>query len=426
MMRKTAISFLALLTILLAEGVAALGLGNIEVRSALNEPLDARVPLRSVQGGDIAGMSVALGSPEQFARAGIERPFVLTALKFEPVARGSKSYIKLTTREPVTEPFLNFLVEVNWPKGRAIREYTVLLDPPVYGAAITSTVQQTVATIDQAPNRAVGSAPSRQRATTRPITQSSRSSTVGRSSAAVGPRSFSPSSGSHTVQRRETLWSIADQYRPDSTVSIQRMMLAILRANPDAFAIDNVNTLKAGAVLRIPSGAEVSGDDEGTVLAEVRRQYAAWEEYRQTFSAAVPKAAVGTAVATAGARPPASSGDDSSDGSNVASAATGNDGRLELAAVGTGTQGTGGSGDNDSALREELTLALEDVDSKRRENAELNERLQEAEDLINDLQRLVELKDDDISALQRQLAEQRDSGRRTPKPACGGGHDRNT
>ncbi|NIU80052.1 MAG: peptigoglycan-binding protein LysM, partial [Gammaproteobacteria bacterium] len=129
-------------------GAWALGLGNIEVNSTLNEPLRARIALSALQSGDLDGMQVQLASPEQFKRAGINRPFVLSKLKFNTVDDGSEGgHIDVTTREPVVEPFLNFLVEVTWPRGRIVREYTVLLDPPVYGAAISTREKKNLAEI---------------------------------------------------------------------------------------------------------------------------------------------------------------------------------------------------------------------------------------------------------------------------------------
>jgi len=132
MIRRT-VALLTLLTLILpAASVWPLGVGNIDLRSALNEPLVARIPLRSLEPGDMESMRVTLGTPDQFQRAGVQRPFFLTQLSFDVVPTPSGGYIRVTSEEPVAEPFLNFLLEVNWPRGRVVREYTVLLDPPVF------------------------------------------------------------------------------------------------------------------------------------------------------------------------------------------------------------------------------------------------------------------------------------------------------
>ena len=139
---------LSVLLFVISTGAWALGLGNIEVNSTLNEPLRARINLSALQVGDLDGMQVRLASAEQFKRAGIQRPFQLSKLRFKAV-EGSDGggHITVTTRDPVVEPFLNFLVEVAWPRGRIVREYTILLDPPVYGAAISTREKKNLAEI---------------------------------------------------------------------------------------------------------------------------------------------------------------------------------------------------------------------------------------------------------------------------------------
>jgi len=118
--------------VLSSGGVRALGLGDIEMRSALNQPMNAEIRLTSVQPGEAGGMIVKLASPDAFARAGIDRTAALTDLRFSVDEGGGAPVIRISSSRPVVEPFLNFLVEVDWPTGRMVREYTVLLDPPVF------------------------------------------------------------------------------------------------------------------------------------------------------------------------------------------------------------------------------------------------------------------------------------------------------
>ncbi len=129
-MRKFALKSIVLAMI--PAQVLALGLGDIEISSTLNQPLDAEVKLLSVRPGEAEDLLVSLASNAAFLRAGIDRPFFLTKLNFKVVTKknGAK-VIKITSKRPVVEPFLNFLLEVDWPKGRLLREYTILLDPPV-------------------------------------------------------------------------------------------------------------------------------------------------------------------------------------------------------------------------------------------------------------------------------------------------------
>ena len=135
----------AVLVIALPSGAAALGLGDIVLHSALNEPLDAEIELLSVGRGDVEDINVTLAKSDDFARAGLDRPFWLSKLRFRVQADpDGKARVKVTTRQPIREPFLNFLLEVNWPKGRLLREYTVLLDPPVYSAVASARVAEPV------------------------------------------------------------------------------------------------------------------------------------------------------------------------------------------------------------------------------------------------------------------------------------------
>jgi len=131
-------------SIALSSGLAhALSLGEIEMRSALNQPMSAEIQLSSVRPGELQSMIVKLASPEAFARAGIERTDVLADLQFS-VNEASQTIV-ITSRRPVVEPFLNFLLEVDWPAGRMVREYTVLLDPPVFLSPNTSARSDTAA-----------------------------------------------------------------------------------------------------------------------------------------------------------------------------------------------------------------------------------------------------------------------------------------
>ena len=114
-------------------GVAnALGLGGLAVKSSLNQPLEAEISLSDVRDLSSADIKTRLASAEDFTKAGVDRQFFLTGLTFTPVVRADgKHVIRITSNKPVKEPYLNFLVEVLWPNGRLLREYTLLLDPPL-------------------------------------------------------------------------------------------------------------------------------------------------------------------------------------------------------------------------------------------------------------------------------------------------------
>ncbi|HCS44636.1 MAG TPA: peptidoglycan-binding protein LysM [Pseudomonas sp.] len=108
----------------------ALGLGEITLHSSLNQPLRADITLMDAAGLQEGELSVSLATAEEFSRAGVDRVFFLNDLKFTPILRGNRSLIRVSSNKPVNEPFLNFLVQLNQPNGRVLREYTVLIDPP--------------------------------------------------------------------------------------------------------------------------------------------------------------------------------------------------------------------------------------------------------------------------------------------------------
>ena len=134
MVRISSIYILLISFLLLLPGqLLSLGLGEIEVDSALNQPLNAQIDLISARADELEEMRVELAPANVFDRVGVPRPYFLTQLKFKPVSLpGGGTAIRVTSKDPVREPFLTFLVEVTWPKGRLLREYTVLLDPPEF------------------------------------------------------------------------------------------------------------------------------------------------------------------------------------------------------------------------------------------------------------------------------------------------------
>ncbi len=434
---------LALFLAVFPAATLALGLGNVEVLTTLNEPLRAEIPITGIKPGEVDAIEIRLGTSEQFHRAGIERPFHLTRLKFKVVPDGErKALIEVTTGESVTEPFLNFLVELNWPSGRMIREYTLLLDPPVYGAAISSTARQSIGRVESVPEPAAGPAP-------RPLPEPERMAAPEPPPAPVAPaRASAPSfsapeptpmlvpespparapaprvvtapppelagtDGYGPVVANESLWSIATRVRPDQGISIQRMMLAILEANREAFFLDNINALKKGAVLRIPGRDEIGPDEKALAMAEVRRYQAIWDDYRSKLAGAPTATPEGAQAAASGATQTQTAGG----ATQTTGSATGGEdtSRLQLLAAGA-SPNAGAPGDqmNLAQLQQELNMAMEDADSKQRENQELSERLSETERIISDLNRMLELKDDEIASLQNQLRQQ--EGAPVPAP----------
>lgn len=374
----------------------ALGLGDIKINSSLNQPLDAEIQLYGVQGNDLEDLRVRLASPEAYQRAGLDRPRSHTKMQFQ-VGRGAsgKPVIQVTSREPVREPYLDFLIEANWSSGQVLREYTVLVDPPIFMPAPAPVTQ---ATASQSPSVAASAAPLRGVPVPAPASRSTQVQTT-----------FTPSE--YQTQRNDTLWKIAEEVRPDSDVSMEQTMLGLLEANPRAFYDGNINNLKAGYVLRVPTREELMATSKAEARTEVKRQNQVWRE-GQTAEVAKGE----TTVADAGGgdagetETPAVAGHDA----NVPAEAM-PEGQLKLSApeagemeqaVGSGTDtavAESESGPTDAYLvtmQQDLNVALEAVESQRQENVELKSQMGQMEEQIASMQRLLELKDQELAQLQ--------------------------
>lgn len=236
----------------LSSQASAVGLGDIALESYVNEPLQANIVLLDTGSLAEPEIRVALASSEDFERLGVERLFSLGDLSFttELDGRGGGS-ITVESSEPILEPYLNFLVELRWPSGRLLREYTVLIDlPPARPLGDLAAMASDSAVVSSVPD--------------------------------VPETSFSSTSNSDTqyrVKTDDTLWEIAAAVKP-SELSVEQMMLAIQAANPNAFLRNNINGLKAGYLLSFPVDV-VSGQSEREARQAVADQWRVWREPAQ-------------------------------------------------------------------------------------------------------------------------------------------------
>lgn len=284
---------LALAGAIMSPSVNALGLGAIEVKSALNQPLDARIPLLPADLSELETLTVSLASAEAFQRAGVDRPFSLTRLKFT-VVRGDAPFVRVFTEQPVKEPFLDFLVEADWASGRLIREFTLLLDPPVFGGAQTVAPVAVTATpagssAAAAPQAAVPSSALAPEPAVEEVAPGIAEAPVPAQDPVPAPAPVLRSEYG-PVAARDTLWKIAHEVRPDDSVSINQVMVALLRANPSAFIAGDMNRVKRGSVLQVPEASVVAAIDPGQANREVRTQLQRWRERAAaTAAAAAPR-----------------------------------------------------------------------------------------------------------------------------------------
>jgi len=381
----------------------ALGLGDVKLHTALNQPLLAEIELMQVDDLTRSEILSNLASKSDFARAGVERPQVLNGLQFKTeVGPNGRGVIKVTSKDPIQEPFLNFLVEVHWPNGRLLKEYTLLLDPPVF-SGMPSTTRVTM------PQAVPTSQPAQ---VTRPA---SRFEYLPPASAARPERNLRPetsmpdrrsqparaSSRDYRVNNNDNLWNIAEQVRPDQGVTVQQTMLAIQRKNPRSFIDRNINRLKRGEILRIPDRREITSLTVSEAIAGVSRQNREWQEWRSQ---------VAQLDATRSKAPAAPGQQTTVDDKLAIVSAEG--------ATGSGQDIGGGVDQANAALQTELAMTREQLDKLSRENAELNSRLQDLDDQVVTLRRLVEMKDDQMAALQGRL-QQQDRERKQPTEPAG-------
>ncbi|MDZ5741607.1 FimV/HubP family polar landmark protein [Pseudomonas asiatica] len=320
----------------LSSGMAnALGLGELTLKSAQNQPLDAEIELLDVRDLTAAEVAPSLAPPEDFSKAGVAFPTYLEDLTFTPVINpNGKSVLRVTSSQPLPEPVVKFLVQVMWPQGRLLRDYSVLLDQA----------------------KAQGDKPA-----------------AGNVVPAV------TAAGSYTTQRRDTLWQIAA--RNTQGGSIQQTMIAIQALNPDAFIGNNINQLKVGQVLRLPDQQQIQNIPQGEATAEVAEQYAAWREGRRLGPRARQLDATRRGAAEAA----------------PARIAQGDNLRL----VSPGNQA---GADQAKALNDKLAVAQESLDTSRRDNEELKSRMADLQSQLDKLQRLIELKNNQLARLEAQGA----------------------
>lgn len=380
---RTLILTTGLLGLLLTNTVLALGLGEIKLNSSLNEPLDAEVQLTSI--GELTDIEilVGLGSPRDFKNAGVERLFLLTDLNFSvDLANRAQPVLRITSKKPIREPYLNFLVEVQWPTGRLVREYTLLLDLPVYAS---------------------------ERTAAKKIEAASSGSQLRSTPASPKPASNTPSSqtpvagdGQYSVNAGDTVWAIAKRIRPRQA-TMNQTMAAIKQLNPDAFINDNINLLKKGAVLRLPEGSDI----RALTQTEVRTELSQPESIPAKESGALAPVL------------------DATDQDVVATdSGSAGEGRLKLAALGaddtseqsTGNVNGGGEAGSSSGSGDELIAAQEELDKTLRENDDLKTRIANLEEQLSTMNRLVEIQDDSLRGTQ--LAVQAEEPSATEEPSA--------
>ncbi len=379
---KKTIALITLVTgSLYAGNLLAVGLGELTVNSSLNEPLDATIQVLGLDGLTENQINVSLGSLADFQRANLARVGLIDDITLEiDVLNREEGILRLSSDEAVTEPFLNMVISMRWPNGRLMRDYTALIDLPVF---FTEEPQAVPLDIPETPAPAPEPEPAGSQFLAEDNEPAPPTATAAAPVAepapppAPEPAPRPAAEGEVTVESGDTLFDIAASNRPSDNVSVEQTMLAIQRANPDAFIDNNINRIRVGRVLRIPSLQEIQSIDQSQAVNQIALQNQVATTQPLAFSS-----------------------------NNAPGGQLGND---ELTIL-SGDEGTASlSGDEDmaatiAALENQLMISEENLDRARLENQELRARFAELEEQIEILQNIIAMQDARLAQLQADLA----------------------
>ncbi|MDT3669836.1 MAG: FimV/HubP family polar landmark protein [Aromatoleum sp.] len=351
----------------------AAGLGAISVLSGLGQPLRAEIELNATP-QELESLSARIASAEAFRQANLSYSPVMAALRLAVEKRGSRAVVRVSSDRPLNDPFVDLLLELDWASGRLIREYTFLLDPVPLNAPPPVASQVTASAVSPATL-----------ARPRP------------SSAAPSPEGApKPTPDRYEVRRGDTLHSVADAHRPPAA-SLDQMLIALFRDNPDAFDGGNINRLRAGVILNVPAPQEVLAVEPAQARREVVAQAADFEAYRKRLAGV-------SASRTASLEPESSRADSGAIVPKIDEGARSgaNGDRVKVsAATDSSAQPTaldGGRLARLQALEEELVARDKALE-------EAHTRLAALEASIRDMQQLLELRNQGLGQLQQQAAQ---------------------
>ncbi len=361
--------------VLLSPVANAAGLGKLTVLSSLGQPLRAEIELTSVAAEESSDLTARLAPADAFRLANIDFNPALLSLRFEVENRNGRQVIRVSSTQPINEPFVDMLLELSWTGGRLVREYTFLLDP----AEMRSTQAPQVAAPVDVPSRAASAAqvapPAARAATPRPAREPAarepaRESARNTADAANG--------GEYRVKPGDTLGRIARQLKPVD-VSLDMMLVALYRANPEAFAGNNMNRLKSGQILSVPDSDAIKGGmSEGEAHGVVIAHAADFNAYRNKLAGQV----AASTPARGGESGQSAAGKITAKVEERATPANEARDQLKLSKSASGEAGAGKTAKSSD----------EDRIAREKQVAEANARVKELEKNVTDLEKLMAVK----------------------------------
>lgn len=429
--------WVALVLLCLPSAVSAVGLGKLTVLSSLGQPFRAEIALLSVQKDELSSIVARVAPASVYKDANIERTGLAASLKFVVAQKSNgESYLKVTSGQPINEPFLDLLIELSWTSGRLLREYTVLLDPPGFVAP------EPVAPVAAPQIRAVPTPAERPAVTPAPVVTaepsaapsapvSAKTGKRGRGTPAPSKPALSPAeqtfpkfdesgapastaassaSQDYAIKRGDTLNKIASELKVDS-VSLEQMLAGLYQANPDAFIGKNMNRLRVGQILRVPPAQELAAIEPAAARKQVKAHVADWNAYRQKLAQSTE-----AAPATPEGGKQSASGAITSTVEDKASPAASSQDVLKLSKGETSaTKTAGGTAGSASSTQDKLRALEEENVAKEKSLREANSRVAALESNIKDMQRLLEIRNQALADLQKQANK---SGAGVPAPTA--------
>lgn len=393
----------------------AAGLGKITVNSSLGQPLSAEIDLLGVQKKELDSLVAKLASPETFKQGNIQYVSALSGIKFSVEKKpDGQPYLKLTTQQPVNEAFLDFLVELNWSSGRLVKEYTVLLDPPGFTpvetlapVAVVPEAMPLPAPAEEAKPELAGVPPD-EKIGAEAVAEAPQAAALEAPEAAEPAPAPAPAPEEQKtygpIKRGETLRKIAESVKP-SDYSLEQMLVGLFRSNKSAFMGKNMSRMKTGPILRVPESSELSTIDPKQAVKEVRVQARDWNAYRQRLAEAAGQAApteiakqtVSGKIAT-----------------RIEDQAAPQEPGKEVLKLSKGEPPAGKlGGTGNKVLQERIRNLEEEAVASEKAVKEANERIALLEKNINDMQKLLEIKSQNLAELQKQAG-----AAKAPQPAA--------